>query len=129
MQDVIEQLQEVIEQCRAAWPPLFLGTAINGLSGDALNWSTLQNKRSKGQIPDACFLRSGPRVLVVRDKFLDWWGSTLQPARATKASHTPPQPRAGQRRRAAVSASAAQHDDPGAPERRPEALNDKRRSP
>jgi hypothetical protein len=129
MRETVDQLQEVIEQLRAALPPIFLGSAINRLTGDAINWGTIQNKRCNGEISDDCFVRSGPRLLVVRDKFIDWWASTLQLAQATKASHTPPQPRAGKRRRAAASASAAQRDDPERPERRPEALSAKRRSP
>lgn len=91
-------MQEVIDQLRASLPPIFLGSAIDDLTGDAIKWGTVQNKRCKGEIPDDCFVRSGPRVLVVRDKFLNWWGSTLQPAGATKGSHAPPRPRAGQRR-------------------------------
>ena len=92
-------MQDVIDQLRAALPPIFLGSASDDLTGAAINWGTIQNKRCRGEIPDECFIRSGPRVLVVRDKFLNWWASTLQPARASKGSHTPPQPRAGQRRR------------------------------
>lgn len=98
-------MQELIEQLRAALPPVFLGSASDELTGGAINWGTVQNKRCRGEIPDDCFVRSGPRVLVIRDKFLDWWGSTLKPARETKAEHTPPQPRAGQRRRSAAAAA------------------------
>jgi hypothetical protein len=93
-------MQDVIDQLREALPPIFLGSASDELTGGAINWATTCNKRCRGEIPDDCFVRSGPRVLVVRDKFLDWWASTIQPVRATKASHTPPQPRAGQRSRA-----------------------------
>jgi hypothetical protein len=96
------KMQDVIEQLRQALPPIFLGSASDELTGGAINWGTTQNKRCKGEIPDECFVRSGPRVLVIRDKFLDWWASTLTPARATNAAHTPPLPRAGQRRRKAA---------------------------
>src|SRR5438045_555983 len=53
--------------------------------GGALNWGTLQNKRCKNEIPAECFVRSGTRVLIVRDPFLTWWGSTLLEARQPDA--------------------------------------------
>jgi hypothetical protein len=98
-------MQDVIEQLRQALPPIFLGSASDDLTGGAINWGTTQNKRCKGEIPDDCFVRSGPRVLVIRDKFLDWWATTLRPARATAALHEPPVPHAGRRPRAATEAA------------------------
>jgi hypothetical protein len=91
-------MEEVIEQLRRALPPVFLGSASDELTGGAICWGTVQNKRSRGEIPDECFVRSGPRVLVVRDRFLDWWGATLRPAGATKRRYAP-QPSARQRGR------------------------------
>ena len=82
-------MQDIIEQFRATLPPILLGTALDDLTGKAICWGTIQNKRSRGEIPDECFVRSGPRVLVLRDPFLDWWGATLRPAGETKAHHTP----------------------------------------
>jgi hypothetical protein len=89
-------MQDIIEQLRATLPPIFLGTTLDDLTGKAICWATTQNKRSRGEIPDECFVRSGPRVLVLRDPFLDWWGATLRPAGETRAQHTPV-PRAGRR--------------------------------
>jgi len=90
-------MEEVIEQLRRALPPIFLGSATDDLTGGAICWGTVQNKRCRGEIPDECFVRSGLRVLVVRDRFLDWWSATLRPARETSRRYAP-QPRAGQRR-------------------------------
>jgi hypothetical protein len=74
-------MQRVIEQLRAAWPPVVLGTAIDDLSGGAIHWPTIQNMRSRNEIPDGCFIKSGTRVLIVRDPFLTWWEGTLSEAR------------------------------------------------
>ena len=88
----------VIEQLRAKLPEIFLGSEIDRLTGKAAIWRTIQNKRVQDKIPDKCFLRSGARVLIVRDEFLDWWASTLQPARATNEKYRlPPTPHAGRR--------------------------------
>jgi len=74
-------MPEIIEELRAALPPVFAGTSLGELTGDAIHWPTIQNKRSRREIPDECFVRSGPRVLVRRDPFLNWWGTTLTDAR------------------------------------------------
>lgn len=71
----------IIDELRAALPPIFAGTSVGELTGGAIHWATIQNKRSRREIPEECFIRSGPRVLVRRDPFLDWWGTTLAPAR------------------------------------------------
>jgi hypothetical protein len=93
LQDVVE---EIIRQLRKELPAIFLGSKANELTGGALCWGTVQNKRSRGEIPAECFVRSGPRVLVVRDRFLDWWATTLQPAQQT-AERYAPRPNAGRR--------------------------------
>jgi hypothetical protein len=91
-------MQKLIEQLRQALPPVFLGSAIDELTGGAVCWGTVQNKRCRGEIPEECFVRSGLRVIVIRDRFLDWWGTTLRPARETSTRYAP-QPRAGRRQR------------------------------
>jgi hypothetical protein len=75
-------MQHVIEELRKALPPVFAGTSLDQLTGNAIRWATTQNRRALREIPDECFVRSGPRVLVRRDPFLNWWGSTLTEARA-----------------------------------------------
>ena len=70
-------LDQIVEAMRLALPPIFAGTAVGELTGGAVNWGTIQNKRCNHEIPDDCFVRSGTRVLVVRDPFLRWWATTL----------------------------------------------------
>jgi hypothetical protein len=74
-------MQRVVDELRKTLPPIFAGTSLNELTGDAIHWPTIQNRRALRQIPDECFVRSGARVLVVRDPFLDWWSGTLSEAR------------------------------------------------
>jgi hypothetical protein len=76
-------MQRVVDELRKTLPPVFAGTSLNELTGDAIHWPTIQNRRALRQIPDECFVRSGTRVLVLRDPFLDWWGTTLSEARPT----------------------------------------------
>lgn len=71
----------VVDTLRDSLPPIFAGPKIDNLTGGALRWRTIQNKRSRREIPDTCFVRSGPRVLVCRDPFLDWWATTLSDVR------------------------------------------------
>ena len=60
-------------------PPVFAGTSIDELTGNAIRWKSVRNRRSKKlpeerRVPEACFLHHGSRkVLIVRDPFLDWW--------------------------------------------------------
>jgi len=74
-------MEHVIEELRKALPPVFAGTSLDELTGNAIHWPTVQNRRALRQIPDDCFVRSGTRVLVLRDPFLNWWGTTLSEAR------------------------------------------------
>ncbi len=70
-------MEGLVDQLRKEWPATFAGTRIGELSGGAISWGTIQNKRSRKEIPRDCFVYVGPKVLVVRDRFLDWWGSQL----------------------------------------------------
>jgi hypothetical protein len=74
-------MHKIIDDLRAALPPVWLGTRTDELTGGAICWGTTQNRRSRGEIPEDCFARSGTRVLVLRDPFLAWWATTLSPAR------------------------------------------------
>lgn len=74
-------MQHVVEELRKALPPVFAGTSLGELTGNAIHWPTIQNRRALRQIPDECFVRSGLRVLVIRDRFLNWWQTTLTVAR------------------------------------------------
>jgi len=93
--------QRVIDELEKALPPVFAGTSVDELTGGAVNWRTVQNRRCNREIPDECFVRSGNRVLVLRDPFLAWFKSTLRDARqpfGKPPRTTPPIPRAGRRR-------------------------------
>jgi len=68
---------DVVEELKAALPPIFLGSRIGDLTGGAIHWPTIQNKRALRLIPPECFCYSGRQVLVKRDAFLAWWGTTL----------------------------------------------------
>jgi hypothetical protein len=74
-------MQRVVDELRQTLPPVFAGTSLDELTGGAIHWPTVQNRRALRQIPDDCFVRSGTRVLVLRDPFLNWWGTTLSEAR------------------------------------------------
>ena len=80
------QKQLILEELRKALPPVFAGTSLGELTGNAIHWPTIQNRRALRQIPDDCFVKSGPRVLVLRDPFLDWWSQTLTDARKPVAN-------------------------------------------
>jgi hypothetical protein len=95
----------IIDDLRAALPPVWLGTRTDELTGGAICWGTTQNRRSRGEIPDECFARSGTRVLVIRDPFLDWWSGTLTEARQPTTRNGPPRRR--QRMRAGSPSGAA----------------------
>jgi hypothetical protein len=87
--------EDIVAELRRTLPPLWLGTRTEKLTGGAICWGTTQNRRSRGEIPDECFARSGSRVLVIRDPFLDWWATTLSEARRPPVL---PPPRRGRRR-------------------------------
>lgn len=71
-----EKLRKEFEE---KMPPVFAGTEVNKLTGGALVWRTLQNKRSLKQTPESCFISQGRRkVLLNRDELLDWWFAQLQ---------------------------------------------------
>ena len=74
---------QIIAQFRKTMPPVFAATALDKLTGNALRWATLQNRRGKNfkgnnmVPPSECFRYDGARkVLIVRDVLLDWWVST-----------------------------------------------------
>jgi hypothetical protein len=101
----------VIDQLRRELPPVFAGPKSDELTGGAIHWPTIQNRRSKGEIPDICFLKAGRRVLVRRDPFLAWWAATLSEVRQSSDKHprtTPPTPKAGRTRSARVIPDAGE---------------------
>jgi|SRR6516225_8082708 len=97
---------DIIAELRAVLPPVFLGSKINELTGHAIAWGTVQNKRSRREIPEECFVRSGSRVLVLRDEFLTWWETTLRPSRRAPVIPARQPPRRRRRDRSAKPARA-----------------------
>lgn len=75
-------MHNLVDELRKVLPVVFAGPSIDALTGNAINWGTIQNKRCQRKIPDECFVRSGSGpTLVIRDPFLTWWGGTLRDAR------------------------------------------------
>jgi hypothetical protein len=74
----------IVEGYRKEWPAAFSGPQLDKLSGNALRWSTTQNRRCKGEIPSECFVEGRPTI-VLRDPFLDWVDTWL----TSKAARSP----------------------------------------
>ena len=63
----------LIDQYSALLPESFPGTMIDYLTSKGLRWRTIQNRKSRGEIPAHCFIKVSPRkVLILRDAFLAW---------------------------------------------------------
>lgn len=69
---------DAVEELRKTLPPIFAGQSLDDMTGGAIVWRTVLNMKAKGEIPPKCFNRSGRKVLVIRDPFLDWWRGTLK---------------------------------------------------
>jgi hypothetical protein len=74
-------LPDLLDELRQSLPPIWLGTRSDELTGNAICWGTVQNLRARREAPEDAFVRAGNRVLVIRDRFLPWWISTLSDAR------------------------------------------------
>jgi hypothetical protein len=95
LQGASSMAHPVVQGFRKEWPSAFAGTMLDKLSGNAIRWSTTQNKRSDRKIPAECFVRGGARLtIVLRDPFLDWWETTLPGERTSPVVF----PRRGRRR-------------------------------
>lgn len=68
----------IAAELQAALPPVFAGLSLDELTGNAIHWPSIQNARSRGEIPSECFAYAGRKVLVRRDLFLAWWKTTLR---------------------------------------------------
>jgi hypothetical protein len=94
----------IVEELRAALPLVFTGPSLDERTGGAICWGTIQNKRSRGEIPPECFTRSGSGpTIVIRDPFLDWWRTTLRDARSPSGGP----PRRGRRPPSEMARAAA----------------------
>ena len=70
-------IDQTVEELRKALPPVFAALSLDERTGEAINWRSTQNARSRSEIPAECFIYSGRKVLVRRDPFLDHWKGTL----------------------------------------------------
>jgi hypothetical protein len=68
--DASDLLEELLEELRQTLPPIWLGTRTDELTGGAICWGTIQNRRAHGEAPEDAFVRAGNRIIVTRDKFL-----------------------------------------------------------
>lgn len=79
-------IEELRVQFERTMPPVFAATELDRLTGNALRWNTLQNRRASKKKdmekpPETCFLQDGCRkILIVRDELLKWWLMTLTTA-------------------------------------------------
>jgi len=74
----MDTIDRVIEELRAALAPVVAGQSLDELTGNSIHWPTVQNARSRREVPSECFIYAGRKVLVVRDPFLEWWRTTLR---------------------------------------------------
>jgi hypothetical protein len=79
----MDPVEQLIAQLQQELPAIFLGAMLDELTGHAVAWGTTQNRRSRGEIPNAdkIFIRLGNRTLIARNPFLAWLESQLRQAR------------------------------------------------
>uniref|UniRef100_I2Q5E4 Uncharacterized protein n=1 Tax=Desulfovibrio sp. U5L TaxID=596152 RepID=I2Q5E4_9BACT len=81
----METADKIIAELQAVLPPVFAGQSLDEFTGKAIIWRTIQNARSRREIPADCFGYAGQKVLIVRDPFLAWWRSKLRTSEGRKA--------------------------------------------
>ncbi len=65
-------------ELRKHLPPVFAGVELDRLTGNAYRWRTFCNERTRNEVPENIFLRSGKRkILINRDQFLKFWSKKL----------------------------------------------------
>lgn len=70
---------KLINQYFEVLPESFPGIMIDNLTNKGLRWRTIQNRRSRGEIPPECFVNISPRkVLILRDAFLAWLAEDMK---------------------------------------------------
>lgn len=81
----METVDRIVAELQASLPPVFAGQSLDDFTGRAINWRTIQNARSRREIPSECFGYAGRKVLILRDPFLKWWRGTLRASDGRKA--------------------------------------------
>ncbi len=71
-------VDDLIGILAATLPDQFLGKCLDQLSNGILRWRTIQNMRSRKEIPAECFVKiSSRKVAILREPFLKWFASTI----------------------------------------------------
>ena len=79
-------ITKLIEQFAKSLPASFPGTNLDSLTNKVLRWRTIQNRRSRGEIPSECFVKmSSRKVIILRDPFLAWLSTDIARANAVHA--------------------------------------------
>lgn len=54
-------------------PEKFQANRLDALTDGAFRWRTIKNLRSRGIVPEECFVKVSPRkIFILRDAFFDW---------------------------------------------------------
>ena len=61
-------IEQTVEELRKALPPVFAGMSLDERTGDAIPWRTIQNARSRREIPTDCFVY----VMLQAPHFSGW---------------------------------------------------------
>lgn len=72
------QIEAVLLELRSNLPPIFAGQNLDEMTGGAIVWRSILNAKTRKEVPASCFIKSGRKVLVKRDEFLEWWAGTLR---------------------------------------------------
>ncbi len=72
-ESVLNEGDDLISIFLQILPEVFCGRELDKLTGKVLQWRTIQNRRSKGEIPEKCFRKISPKkVVILRNQFLEW---------------------------------------------------------
>lgn len=70
----------LVQQLKESLPVIIHGPEIDGLTAGSIVWRSIQNQRSRNEIPAECFIKAGKKVLILRDPFLAHWARGLTDA-------------------------------------------------
>jgi hypothetical protein len=62
----------IINELKEGMPPIVDGKALDRLSGEALRWNQVQAWIDTRDIPADCFCFDGRKILIYRDRLLEW---------------------------------------------------------
>lgn len=71
-------MSALIELYSKILPESFPGSQIDALTSKCHRWRSLQNKRSRGEIPEGCFVKiSSRKILILKQPFLEWLAASM----------------------------------------------------